>query len=328
MTALDVFKSRCEKCTLSALPSKRLSLFDNLPNDKLKIAFAHPCDTEIKVFIGGEMPHLVKKIVNRLERTSCSKNKVSLAFRGHPMSLNMIKEAWLWDDEGFGTIRKTVLTEDHFYKNAYSRMRVHLAVQVLSASVVSLIDRYIKDPNVQAEKGVDIVQKFGPLKEIVGACDRLVDIWNANYSKKCECIDSPNHRHIKELHVILLVFAEWKNGCRNKDEFITNKSWEDLCWLVYGIKGIACEYLLNNKSRRIMQRRGGSDVCENEFAAYRQSNSNGSEFDIRGIEARRSAYRGYNISSFSKMIKSNSGREDRVDLVSLSSKLIKKRKHK
>ena len=266
------------------------------------------------------MSHLIKKIVNRLECTTNSKNKVSLMFRGEPLSLEMIKVAWLWDNEGFSTIRKTVLTEDNFYKNAYSRMRVHLAVQVLSSSVLSLIDRYSK------EKGSDIVQKYAPLRTIIQSCDRLVDIWNANHGKKCKCIDSPIHPHIKELHAILLVFAEWKNSCKSKNEFITNESWEDLCWMIYGIIGMSLIYLRKDGSQRMMQRRGGSDCCENEFAAFRQSNSNGTEYDIRGIEARRSAYRGHNVSSFSKIVRSNSGREDRVDLASLSAKLITKRK--
>ena len=70
--------------------------------------------------------------MNRLERSDTPKNKVSLTFRSQKLSLDMIKVAWLWDDEGFGSTRKTKLTEDHFYKNAYSRMRVHLAVQVVS----------------------------------------------------------------------------------------------------------------------------------------------------------------------------------------------------
>ena len=92
------------------------------------------------------------------------------------------------------------------------------------------------------------------------------------------------------------------------------------------MEGLASKYLKKDGSLRMMQRRGGSDVCENEFAAFRQSNSNGTEYDIRGIEARRSAYRGHNISSFNKIVKSNSGREDMVDLVSLSAELIRKRK--
>ena len=319
LIARDIFGSRCDNCTKTSQQSTKLSLLDNLPNDKLPIAFLHPCDSTIKVFIGGEMPHLVKKIVNRLERTSSVKNKVDLKFRGEELSLEMIKDAWMWDDDGFGAIRKTFLTEDHFFLNAYSRMRVHLAVQVLSSSVVSLIDGY------SLEKGANIQRKYEPLKTIVKACDRLVDIWSANYAKKCECINSSCHPHLKELHTILLLFAEWKNDSKTKDEFITGESWEDLCWLVYAMEGIATEYLLKDKSRRMMQRRGGSDVCENEFAAFRQSNSNGTEYDIRGIEARRSAYRGHNVSSFSKLVKSNSGRGDRVDLQILSERLKRKK---
>ena len=96
--------------------------------------------------------------------------------------------------------------------------------------------------------------------------------------------------------------------------------------MVYAIEGIAKEYVYADGSRWMMQRRGGSDVCKFEFATYRQSNSNATELDIRGLEARWSAYHGHNISSFSKIVKSNSGREDRVNLVSLSSKLMKKRK--
>ena len=247
------------------------------------------------------MPHWVKKVVNRLEGSSTQTSKVNLMFRGQSLSLNMIKKVWLWDDEGFSTIRKTVLTEDHFYKNAYSRMRVHLAVQVLSASVVSLINRYAKE--------FDVEDEYRPLKEIIQSCDRLVDIWNANYSKKCCCIDSPDHSHLKELHSIMLLFYEWKNGCNTKNEFITNETWEDLCWMVYGMEGLASKYLKKDGSLRMMQRRGGSDVCENEFAAFRQSSSNGTEYDIRGIEARRPTYHVHNIGSFNKIVKSNSGHD-------------------
>ena len=42
-------------------------------------------------------------------------------------------------EEKFGTIKKTVLAEDYFYKNAYSLIYVHLTVQVLSDLMNSLI---------------------------------------------------------------------------------------------------------------------------------------------------------------------------------------------
>ena len=76
----------------------------------------------------------------------------------------------------------------------------------------------------------------------------------------------------------------------------------------------------------MQQRRNGSECCENEFVVFRQSNSNGTESDTRGIKASRVAYRGHNVSSFSKIVKPNGGREDRVDLAFLSPKLIIERR--
>ena len=77
MSVTDVFEPCCKNFT----PSNQLtslSLLDNLPNRNLKIAFAHPCDPKIKVFIDGKMPHLVEKIVNRSERISCPKIKYTV----------------------------------------------------------------------------------------------------------------------------------------------------------------------------------------------------------------------------------------------------------
>lgn len=143
------------------------------------------------------------------------------------MSLDMIKKACMWDNERFGTTRNTVLAEDHFYKNAYPRIRIHLAVQVVSELVAVLIDLYIN------EIGVDMVERYAPLKSLVLECNRLVDIWNANYSKKCEFINSSTHAHVKKLHSILLLFDTWKNVCKTKDEFITNESWD--IYLLVGV---------------------------------------------------------------------------------------------
>lgn len=102
------------------------------------------------MFIGGDVPHWVKKFVNRLESSSNQKSKIAL------------------NDDGFCATKKINLTEDHFYKNAYSRMRVHLAVQVVSQSVVCLIDKY--------EEEKEFVSKYASLRDIVLACDRFVDI--------------------------------------------------------------------------------------------------------------------------------------------------------
>ena len=93
MIARDVSGSRCSQCTSNARNCICPSLLDNFPNDGLLIIFHHPCGKEIKVSIGGEMPHLVETIVKRLESSFGSKSKVTLEFRGEAMSLKMIKKS-------------------------------------------------------------------------------------------------------------------------------------------------------------------------------------------------------------------------------------------
>ena len=95
--------------------------------------------------------------------------------------------------------------------------------------------------------------------------------------------------------------------------------------MVYTLAGIASEYMKKDKSWKIMQRRGGSDCCEFGFAAFFLSNSNGTEYDIRGIDVQRSAFLGHNVSSsFSHIFKSNFRQGNRVGFESLTAKVIKR----
>ena len=88
--------------------------------------------------LGGDMPHLIKKIVNCLERIGVLKT-TNLEWDNAMMSLKMLQDIWEQDSGRMGDIRTNILTLDHFLKNSYSRMRVHLAVQVMSNSMACLI---------------------------------------------------------------------------------------------------------------------------------------------------------------------------------------------
>lgn len=131
-------------------------LFGDVPNPDLPVCFRHPCDENLRVFIGGEMPHLVKKIVNALERSDSYKSNTYLKKDDKAMKLSMIENVWRDDLQGINHVRKTKLSDDHFNKNPFSRMRVHLAVQILSDSVFRMLDEKL-DEN---EKG-----KYQPLME-------------------------------------------------------------------------------------------------------------------------------------------------------------------
>ena len=92
-----------------------------------------------------DIPHIIKRIVNALELSnpsSRSRRKLS-KFDGaavRPLCLAMIRGAW--ESLGcleLGQIRESKLTLQHVEKNAFSRMNVRLAVQVVSQSVVRLL---------------------------------------------------------------------------------------------------------------------------------------------------------------------------------------------
>ena len=111
-----------------------------------KIAYWHPdlVLDETMIFIHANMPHWVKKFVNALERLGEKKHKIDLWFRGTQMSLDILHDIWEMSRTPTG-LRLSKCTEDHFEKNAYSRMRFFLAVQVTSESMCQLIEHFAED---------------------------------------------------------------------------------------------------------------------------------------------------------------------------------------
>ena len=86
-----------------------------LPLEK-NIAFKHPKQGNIIIFIGGEIPHLVKKIVNVFESSDSKKGKRNLMFCGKIMSLTMLQDIYEHVQNNFclGKLRDHMLTRDHF----------------------------------------------------------------------------------------------------------------------------------------------------------------------------------------------------------------------
>jgi molybdopterin-guanine dinucleotide biosynthesis protein A len=85
-------------------------------------------DNHYLIFIVGDMPHIVKKFVNALERSGdADKQSTALVFDGQQLTLHALKN--IWEDNNAlsnNSIRLQHLTADHFPpKNANTRMCVH-----------------------------------------------------------------------------------------------------------------------------------------------------------------------------------------------------------
>lgn len=272
-----------------------------LPTEK-KIAFRHPTRPEITIFIWSDMPHWTKKFVNALERTDYSDSDTNLNFRGQPLSLVMLKQVWLNTKPLEGAaLRTNRLAREHFEKDSFSRMRVYLAVQVVSMTMCRLIDEQIASKAINEEF-------YKPLREIIEKVDRVVDIFNGTVEnrrgekKGCENINSPTHKHVVELLDILALFSEWRaeaKELKNSDLFIPYTSFDDLCSMVFGLVGVAQTYLKADGSRTMVQRRGNTDVLEHCFAHIRQHERNFNVQDgrrgvARGAARRLNSYGGNN----------------------------------
>jgi hypothetical protein len=62
--------------------------------------------------------------------------------------MQMIEENWLKCDGASGQLQSSKLTSRHFDKNAYFRMNVKLATQLLSQSTVEMIRYAIADDGI------------------------------------------------------------------------------------------------------------------------------------------------------------------------------------
>ena len=155
-----------------------------------EIVFVHTKQNDILIFIGGDMTHIVKRIVNVLESSS-KKKKKKLNDDGIKLNLYMLINVLERNAGNMSNPRTDILTDDHFIKEIYSKIIVHLAVQVVSNSMVWLI----KD---EADM-CDWKDSYTSLSTMVRKFGRLVDIFNnfdiSNRGEKngCEMIDCPDH---------------------------------------------------------------------------------------------------------------------------------------
>ena len=86
----------------------------------VEVALNHPSlyNDGIVIFIESDMPRLINKIINSLERFSLSEHDTDLHSHGHKLSLNMLHLLWFESGNNSGEFVRNVnmLTKDHFSK--------------------------------------------------------------------------------------------------------------------------------------------------------------------------------------------------------------------
>jgi hypothetical protein len=164
-----------------------------------------------------------------------------------------------------------------FELDSYKKMRVVLAVQVLSQSTITMTKTHCVEEKKDVGQYTGMIELFDKINRLVDICNAYNgnQFTNSKVRRNVNKIDHPKHEHIFELFDILRLVEEWRRECGGFNKrFITRQTYEDLLWVVYGIIGTSSYYLKEDRSLSLDQGRLGSDVMEHFFAMICDNNTN------------------------------------------------------
>jgi hypothetical protein len=235
------------------------------------------------IFLVEDMPHMAKRVCRNLENSLIKAKKRDLRYgvNGQPMNLHMIKSVWEeYIESDHYRLPETALAYAHFEKDQLMRMRVILAVQVMSNRMHEMLDEATQDmaqDNFKRVTGGLYPNQYKKLKELLKAMNRLVDIVNGkSVSREKMPITPDNGKTIQwELLEILDFFLKWykannKNGDMNKFNFLALDTWNGLQRMILGYVGLIHSRVINKKNT-IHPRATTSDSCEHYFSRARSS---------------------------------------------------------
>ena len=214
--------------------------------------------------------------------SSLKKSKRNMKYSGCPLNSKMIQDVWrLTRKNNKHRLMETKLSEKHFNKDAFSRMTVSLAVQLLSSSVVTMLKKATNDITIIPDIRLKSSQ-YDKIIELAEKVDCLVDICNGRSKKQghyTAYFTPENAISIqKELLGILAWFNKWHDKVNsienNANSFLPIQSWKSLQSLVLGLVGLIQANVIEEK-QTIVPRTTNTDGIENHFSCSRQNGGSG-----------------------------------------------------
>jgi len=216
-----------------------------------------------KLFFIMDFSHVVKKIRNNLLKsggaTFCTRH---LKFEEESIEWEHFRNAYLWDISNPFPIHHK-LTQEHIFLNSESKMRNHLAEDVLNCEMLHLMEMYQQslgkagsklNATVQLLKCTStLIKKFRDQRPITNICDD----------------------RLRENHDAMDWFIKWENSIKSnisiKDKekcLISHQTRQDIVSSVLGFKEL-CLHKLKSSQSSIIPSRVNSDIVENMFCQQR-----------------------------------------------------------
>lgn len=260
------------------------------------VAMPHPTIEGVNVFAGADLGHAIKKARNALENSGKEGHARELTLDNLPLSLNMLFDVYkLTPDflhEG-GVQLFPKLSVEIFQLNSSSRLRTPHAMKVHSSSMISMLNHF-KSKNANATTNT-----YDSLIKYIRTTDRFIDVMNGTFRKGCHLIVSANNPHVFELLDHVMFHTKWLAQVgKNKQHYLPYSTYQDICWTALCPVLIARTQLVEGHT--IVQRRNGSDICEESFAKKRDKNTNATALGTNQIMAGSSSSAMMNLSNSRK----------------------------
>ncbi|XRB19137.1 hypothetical protein RI054_20g89830 [Pseudoscourfieldia marina] len=213
------------------------------------------------VVVLPDMPHVIKRLRNALESSSSLTSSRSLRFRQEEVSLDVLKYAWKLSGgcevsslTHGGEDGKCPLSRAHFKLDAFSRMRVPLAMQVFGKRAQFCLKQHGVGPRYAMLALMEVID------ELVDYCNGRSD--DAGALTRCRAL-----------------MDEWRAESTTSTSKLPPELCDDFNALCAGVAAIVADF--PDCRRRLLQQ----DICEHHFNNARHSAGGSQALDERSANA-------------------------------------------
>lgn len=282
----------------------RSFLHINLGKESDTMCAKNPCNFEEPVIFMMDYSHVMKKVRNNIMKsgikTECTRN-LTLP-NGNIIQWQMWVDCSKWDESnGLQVHRK--LTKEHIYPSTQSKMRNHLAEEVLNEDMLDLFITY------QSHLGNKGSVLDGPI-QLLKRTSKMIEIFRDHRP-----IKDLSDKRLTELREVFDWFKEWQYEVENdsnlsskekSQKLMSRQCTEDVKSCLMGFIQLCDRMLTRSPKADITPALINSDIVENTFNQQR-STFNGANSNPNALQYRKtlnSIILGQNIISH----KSNAGK--------------------
>lgn len=265
---LQMYGFRVVYTCMDGAQSNRTFMNINLGKYPTTMISKNPTDPTKPIVFMMDISHVLKKVRNNVLKSGLLKTStrnLTLA-NDHVIQWQMWIDAFKWDQtNGLQLHRK--LTNEHIYLSTQSKMRNHLAVEVLNSDMLHLMRQY-QASLLNKCRDLDGVIEF--LKQT----SRMIEIfYNGNPVRNL------GDTRLQELQIIDEWFSKWKSAvemepissAEKSRKLMSRQCMEDVHSCLLGFNQL-CEILLkDSKTSFITPTLINSDVVENHFCQQRST---------------------------------------------------------